>query len=145
MSKHITLLALALVFFAQAQAQTLRIRSNSAENLHIVAIGTDKAGHTISKTLYDVCYDYWKVISLNDVKYGYDNYTAKEMEHAGYDPSLKWKMLVIYNNSTSRYDTLNITQRAKEVHLGYAAVRAKVSLSYERKYVITDVVINDED
>ena len=145
MIKHLTLLGIALVVFAQTNAQTLRIRSNSVENLHIIAVGSDDAGHITSKTLYDVGYGFWKTISLFDVKYGYDKYNNNAMEHSGYDKSCKWKYLVIYNNSTSRYDTLNIKERANNVHLGYADLRAKVSLSYERNYVITDVILNDEE
>ena len=145
MIKRLTLLGLAVITFACANAQTLRIRSNSVENLHIIAIGVDKAGHTTSKTLYDVSYGFRKTISLYDVKYGYDKYNKKDMEHSGYDPTLEWKSLVVYNNSTSRYDTLNIRERNNDAHLGYANIRAKVSKSYERNYVITDVVLNDED
>jgi hypothetical protein len=145
MIKRFTLLSLTLVLFAQAQAQTLRLRSNSLNNLHIVAIGKDDAGHTISKTLYDVSFGFWKTISLFDVKYGYDKYNNKEMQHQGYDHTAHWTQLVIFNNSNSRCDTLNISERAKNIHLDYSDLIARVSKSYDRNYVITDVVLNDEE
>jgi len=130
---------------AATQAQTLRIKSNSVDNLHMVAMGTDRDGNHVTKTLYDVSYGYRKALNLYQVKYGTKGYSASDVEHASADAGSKWQKLVVYNNSTAQYDTLNLAERAKNQILPYAGLRARVSFTWERDYVITDVVLDDEN
>ena len=144
MIKHLLAVCFLLVLLAPAQAQTLRIRSNSIENLHIVAVGTDKNGQYTSKTMYDITHDNWKTISLFEEKYGYDNYNNKNMKHEGYDPTCRWKKIIVYDASNVAYDSIDVTRPAKRASLGTAKVWAKVKVKYDRNYVITDVILNDD-
>jgi hypothetical protein len=146
MMKRILTIGFALACFTGAKAQTLRIRSNSLENLHIVAEGTDKDGHVItSGVLYDFYQNDYKVLSLFKEKYGFDRFHNKEMQHEGADPTAKWTKLVIYDASNRIYDTIDLTKETKKSHIAHANIWAKVKIRYDRDYVITDVVINDDD
>ncbi|MBC7554256.1 MAG: hypothetical protein H7257_09775 [Taibaiella sp.] len=143
MIKHC--LAVCCIFLTLAtKAQTLRIRSNSIESLHIVAMGSDKEGHITSKTLYDFHQDNWKTLSYYELKYGYDAYHNKEMIHDGYDAESKWTKLLVYDNSNTLCATLDLTQPTKRASLGNTRVWAKVKQKWERDYMVTDVILNDD-
>ncbi len=144
MTKKIFLLFAAALIGHSAAAQTLRIRSYSLENLQLSAVGTDGVGHHTSKTFYDVSMNGWKVVSLNEVKYGYDNYNNQEMKHEGSAGTDQWTSLVVFNNSTTERDVIDLTRSADRVHLAHANVWAKVKRRYDRNYIITEVVLNDE-
>ena len=145
MMKRILAIGFAFACISGAKAQTLRIRSNSLENLHIVAIGTDKEGHVISSNMtYDFYQNDYKVLSLFKEKYGFDRYHNKEMQHEGADPTSKWTKLVIYDASNRIYDTIDLTKEAKRANIAHANIWAKVKMRYERDYLVTDVVINDD-
>ncbi len=128
---------------AGCYAQTLRVRCNSADNLQVVAVGADNKGHYASQTLYDMTQDNWRTVSLYDVKFGYDKYNNSEMVHGAADSTWRWKKILVYNNNVL-FDSLDITKPAKHVTLGTADIWAKVKIAYERDYVITDVILNDE-
>lgn len=146
MMKRILTLCLALAGISAVKAQTLRIKSKSLENLHIVAVGSDKDGHvTTSGVLYDFNDGYYTTLSLFGEKYGFDRYHNKEMMHEGADPSSRWTKLVIYDASNVIYDTIDLTKPASKIHIAHANVWAKVKIRYDRDYVITDVVLNDEE
>lgn len=144
MIKHLLAFCIVICAFTQAQAQTLRIRSNSVENLHIVAIGTDKEGHVTSKTLYDFSGDTWKTISFYELKYGYDAYNNKEMTHEGFDPKQHWTKLMIYDASNTLYGTLDLTKPTRKASVGSTKVWGKIKQAYDRDYLITDVILNDD-
>ncbi len=135
---------LAMAAFSGLQAQTLRIRSNSLENLHIAAVGVDKDGHYTTKTYYDLNQDQWKVVSLYEAKYGYDKYDNKEMQHEGLDATAKWQKLIIYDASNTVCDVLDLTKTDKRASLGHAHIWAKVKQSWDRNYLIPDVTLNDD-
>lgn len=146
MIKRILLLGVAVFGLGSAQAQTLRIRSNSIENLHIVAVGTDKDGHVVtSGMMYDFYQDYYKVLSLFKEKYGFDRYHNKEMKHEGADPSSRWTKLLVYDASNTLYDTIDLTKPGNRIFIAHANIWAKVKVRYERDYEVTDVVLNDID
>ena len=132
------------LFVAPTHGQTLRIRSNSSNYLDIIVVGADKDGKVTSQTLYNVYDGFWKTISLFDLKYKHEVYDNKDMKEAGYDISPKWQKMIIYNNATTKYDTLDIAHKNKGAYLGNSNLRVKVSKSYDRSYLITDVIINDE-
>ena len=144
MTRQFLALCAALIAASTINAQTLRIRSNSIENLHVVAVGTDKAGHYTSKTIYDFYQGQWKTLSFYKVKFGYDAYHNKEMIHDGYDPTSKWASLLIYDNSNTLCGKLDLTQPAKRISLGNTKVWAKIKQAYDRDYLITDVILNDD-
>ncbi len=144
MIKNILSFCLLFVALSQTQAQTLRIRSNSVENLHIVAVGTDKDGHTTSKTIYDFTGDHWKTLSFYELKYGYDAYHNKEMTHDGYDPTQRWVKLMIYDNSNTLYGTLDLEKATPRASIGNTKVWAKIKRAHERDYLVTDVILNDD-
>lgn len=146
MTKYILTLGLALASLTAAKGQTLRIRSNSLENLHVVAVGTDKGGQvTKSEMLYDFEHDKYKVVSLFEEKYGYDHYHNKDMKHEGMDHTARWTKLLIYDGSHVLYDTIDLTKPAKRIHTVHGNVLVKVKVRYERDYVITDVVLTDDE
>lgn len=144
MIRHILVLCLIFLCIASAQGQTLRIRSNSVENLHIVAVGIDKDGNTTTRMLYDFTGDHYKRLSLFEEKYGYDYYHNKEMKHEGLDPTCRWTKLMIYDASNTIYDTIDITKADNMVHIGHASIWAKIKIRRERDYILTDVIINDD-
>ncbi len=144
MIKHLLTLCLVFVCLASAKGQTLRIRSNSIENLHIVAVGIDKNGHYTTKMMYDFNQEHFKTLSLFEEKYGYDYYHNVEMKHEGLDPTCRWTKLIIYNASNVVYDTIDLTKASPMIHIGHASVWAKVKIRHERDYVITDVILNDD-
>ncbi len=144
MIKGLLSFCILLAAFSPTQAQTLRIRSNSVENLHIVALGTDKEGHKTSKMIYDFTGDQWRTLSFYELKYGYDAYHNREMTHDGYDPTQGWTKLMIYDNSNTLYGSIDLTKPTKRVSVGNAKVWAKVKQKTERDYLITDVILNDD-
>ena len=144
MIKHLVTVCCLFIALSQTQAQTLRIRSNSVESLHIVAIGTDKDGHKTSKILYDFGGDTWKTLSFYETKYGYDAYHNKEMIHDGYDPLQQWTSLMIYDNSNTLYGSLDLTKATNRASIGSTKVWAKIKRGYDRDYLITDVILNDD-
>lgn len=145
MMKYVLTLGLALATLTAAKGQTLRIRSNSIENLHVVAVGVDKGGQvTQSDMLYDFEHDQYKVVSLFEEKYGYDHYHNKDMKHEGFDHTARWTKLLIYDGSNVLYDTIDLTKPAKKLHTVHGNIIVKVKVRQERDYVITDVVLTDD-
>ena len=65
------------------------------------------------------------------------------MKHEGYDPTCRWTKLVVYDASNIASDSLDITQPTKMAHIG-TRVWAKVKQKYDRNYLVTDVILNDD-
>ena len=143
MTKQLLSFCFLFVLLTPAYAQTLRVRCNSIDNLHVVAIGVDKNGQYTSRTIYDFTHDNWRTISLFDEKYGYDSYNNSNMKHEGYDPTCRWKKLIVYNGSNTICDSLDLTKPTSKAHIG-AELWAKVKQRYDRNYLITDVILNDD-
>lgn len=144
MIKYLVFICCLVVAISSVKAQTLRIRSNSVENLHLVVMGTDKDGHKTSKTMYDFGGDTWKTLSFYETKYGYDAYHNKEMTHDGYDPTQRWTSIMVYDNSNTLYGTIDLSKPTKRASVGTTKVWAKIKQAYERDYLITDVILNDD-
>jgi hypothetical protein len=144
MVKHLFTICCIFIAISQAQAQTLHIKSNSAEDMQIIAIGTDKDGHTTSRTFYDFGGDDFTTISFYKAKYGYDAYNNKEMIHDGYDPDQQWTKLMIYDGSNTLYGTLDLTKATDRASIGNAKVWAKVKWRHDRDYLVTYVTLNDD-
>lgn len=126
----------------QAQAQTLRIRCNSVENFQVVAVGVNAAGKHTSGRIYNLSDD-WKIVSLYDMKFGYDEYNNAEMVHEPNDSTWKWEKLLIYKDGSNTYDSLDITKPARKLSLNNCDLKAKIKVGYDRRYVVTDVILND--
>lgn len=144
MTKHLLSLCFVFLCIAQVHGQTLRIKSNSVENLQLVAVGIDKDGHYTSKTLYDFHHGQYKMLSLFEEKYGYDYFHNKDMKEIGLDATCHWTKLMVYDASNTIYDTIDLTKSDSKAHIAHASVWAKVKRRYERDYLVTDVVLNDD-
>lgn len=124
-------------------AQTIKIKCNSAENLHLVLIGSDAQGHKTTRTLYDVTVGFKKRISLFKEKYGYDNYDNSSMQHENGDSTNRWRELHIYNNSNTLFSRLDLTKPVDRIDVPESGIWLRVKQHTERDYVLTDVTIND--
>jgi hypothetical protein len=133
-----------MVTFMAAKGQMLRFRLNSVQNLHIVVVGQNQDGKKFSKTYYDLTHDTWKKISLNELMYGYDAFHNKEMIHDGYDTLSKWTAMLVYDKSNRLCGQLDLTNAVQHRSLENTSIWARIRQNWERDYLVTDVIINDD-
>lgn len=145
MLKYIATALLCVSLTAGAGAQTLKVKCNSAENLHLVIIGSDDQGHKTSRIIYDVTQGYRKKFSIYKEKYGYDNYNRAKMAHDANDSTNKWTEMHIYDKSNTYFSRLDLTKPADKITIDKTGMWARVRISDERNYTITEVTINDEE
>ncbi|NCX95893.1 MAG: hypothetical protein EBX41_05700 [Chitinophagia bacterium] len=144
-TKRLTTLLLLIFITPCLKAQTLCLRSQSVNSMDIVLKGVDRDGHSFYKTLYNVYAGFNKTYSINEMIYCHELYRKDYMEQMGYDTSAHWESILVYNQSLLRHDSLNITHKAKHAYLPHANVRAKVTITTERKHSITEVILTDEE
>ena len=138
-----TLLFSLLIACAKTKAQTLVIKCNSAEYLHLVAVGDDASGHKTVRGFTEVTQGFRKTMSLFKEKYGYDNYNNSSMIHEPDDSTSRWTELRIYDKSNTRFATLDLTKAAKHVTIEQTDLELSVRQETERGYLITTVIISD--
>jgi len=144
MNKYLGVLCGSLLLLLQAQAQTLRIKCNSIQNLQIAVSGENALGKYTATHITNLSHDEWRTISLYDVKMGYDLYVNSEMGHENADSTWKWVKLSIYTDGAQAYDSLDLTKPARRVYMNNSGIIGKVKIAYDRRYMITEVILNDE-
>ena len=136
-------LGLVLLCTSQAFSQSIRFKSSSDKHLKITAIGVNKQGQEVSKTLNDVSLGYWKTISLYKTKYGYDLYNNKEMKSDGADATNRWKKIIVTDENTSATDQLDITDDIEEKKLPNTHLWIRVKIKWDSDYQLTYISFFD--
>jgi hypothetical protein len=126
-------------------SQTLKIKCNSAENLHLVLVGSDNLGHKTTKVIYDVSQGYRKKFSLFKEKYGYDMYNNSKMSHEPSDSTSEWTELHVYDKSNTMFSKVDLTKSVSKLKLDKSGIWVRVKRHTERDYLLTEVVINDPE
>lgn len=131
-------------FFAMtANAQTLKIRSNSEKKLKVTAYGVNKEGKQVSIELNNVDLGYWRTLSLYKAKYGYDLYHNKNMKKSGADVSNHWTRMVVELKGTDQRDEIDLTGELDEAKLSSTKLWLRLQQKFDGDYQLTTVSFYD--